>query len=74
MVKYNSVVSRDVIILLFENDSGLIKGLCYLDIFLEIEARVLRFLFFILADLSINERCFQMLRGCRENDILQREE
>lgn len=35
----------------------LIKGLCYLDIFLEIEARVLRFLFFILADLSINERC-----------------
>lgn len=33
----------------------LIKG--YLDIFLEIEARVLRFLFFILADLSINERC-----------------
>lgn len=52
----------------------LIKGLCYLDIFLEIEARVLRFLFFILADLSINERCFQMLRGCRENDILEREE
>lgn len=33
----------------------LIKG--YLDIFLEIEARVLCFLFFILADLSINERC-----------------
>lgn len=52
----------------------LIKGLCYLDIFLEIETRVLRFLFFILADLSINERCFQMLRGCRENDILEREE
>lgn len=74
MVKYNSVVSRDVITLLFENDSGFNQGFVLFGYFLEIEARVLRFLFFILADLSINERCFQMLRGCRENDILEREE
>lgn len=67
MVKYNSVVSRDVIILLFENDSEFNQGL--FGYFFGNAS----FMFLIFHPCrSFDQR--KMLRGCRENDILQREE